>query len=45
MNTKLNIYSHISTNPENLVKISLVSSDISLLYQPIVKKEKEEEIK
>jgi len=40
-NTKLNICSHMSTNPENLAKISLVRSYISLL-QAVVKKEKKE---
>jgi len=38
-NTKLNIYSHMSTNPGNLAKISLVRSGISLL-QAVIKKEK-----
>jgi len=37
-NTKLNIYTNTYTIPENLVKISLVVSEISLL-QAIVKKE------
>jgi len=37
-NTKLNIYSHMTTNPENLVKVGLVDSEISLL-QAIVKKD------
>jgi len=35
-NTRLNIYTNMSTIPENLVKISLVVSEISLL-QAIVK--------
>jgi len=39
-NTRMNIYSRMSTNPENLVKIGLVGSEISLL-QAIVKKQKE----
>jgi len=37
-NTLSNIYSNMSINPENLVKIGLVGSAISLL-QAIVKKE------
>jgi len=41
-NTRLDIYSHRSTNPENLVKIALVVCEISLL-QSIVKKEDEKE--
>jgi len=36
-NTRLNIYTNISTTPENVVKIGLVVSEISLL-QVIVKK-------
>jgi len=39
-NTRLNIYTNISTIPENLVKIGLVVSEISLL-QAIVKRRKE----
>jgi len=39
-NTRLNIYNRMPTNSENLVKIDLVVSDISLL-QAIVKNEKE----
>jgi len=38
-NTILNIYTNMSTNPENLVKIALAGSEISLL-QAIVKKER-----
>jgi len=38
-NTRLNIYTNESTIPENLVKIDLAVSEISLL-QAIVKKEK-----
>jgi len=37
-NTRLNIYTNVSTIPENLVKIDLVVSEISLL-QAIFKKE------
>ena len=37
-NTRLCMYSQMSTNPENLVKILVVDSEISLL-QAIVKKE------
>jgi len=40
-NTRLNIYSNMSINPENLVKIGLVVSEISLI-QVIVKKEDDE---
>ena len=40
----MNIYSHMSTNPENLVKIVLVGSE-SLLLQAIVKKEDEDDEK
>jgi len=36
------MYSHLSINPENLVKVDLVGCEISLL-QAIVKKEKKEE--
>jgi len=42
MNTRLNIYSHMSTKSENLVKIAMVGSEISLL-QAIVKKTDEKE--
>jgi len=38
------IYTSMSTNPENLVKIGLVVSEISLL-QAIVKKEKKKMMK
>jgi len=38
-NTRLNIYTNTSTIPENLVKIGLVVSEISLL-QAIVRKKK-----
>jgi len=41
-NTKLNIYSHMSTNPENLVKIGLLVSEISLLQAILIKEEKKE---
>jgi len=37
INTRMNIYTNMSTNHENLVKIGLVVSEISLL-QAIVKK-------
>jgi len=37
-NPKLNIYIDMSTNPENLMKIDTVVSEISLL-QAVVKKE------
>jgi len=37
-NTRLNIHSRISANPENLVEIGLVGSEMSLL-QAIIKKE------
>ena len=43
-NTRLNIYSHMSTNPENLVKIGLVGSEITVL-QAIVKIEDKKERK
>jgi len=36
-NTRMNIYTNVSTTPENLVKIGPVVSEISLL-QAIVKK-------
>ena len=42
-NTRLNIYTNMSTNSENLVKIGLVVSEISLL-QAIVKKEKKKKV-
>jgi len=38
-NTRLNIYTNVSTTPKKLVKIGLVVSEISLL-QAIVKKRK-----
>jgi len=38
-NTRLNIYTNMSTSPENLVKIGPVVSEISLL-QAIVKNKK-----
>jgi len=37
----MNIYSRMSTNPENLVKIDLVGSEISLLQALVKKKQKE----
>jgi len=37
-NTRLNIYSHMSTNPENLVNFGLVCSEIS--FAPIKKDER-----
>jgi len=43
-NTRSNIYSHMPTNPENLVKIGLVGSEISLL-QAIIKKDEAEKKK
>jgi len=42
-NTRLNIYANMSTIPENLVKIGVLVSQISLL-QAIVKKGEEERI-
>lgn len=41
-NTRLNIYTNMSTIPENLAKIGLVVSEISLL-QAIVKRQKRKE--
>jgi len=41
-NTRVNIYTNMSTIRENLVKIGLVVSEISLL-QAIVKKEDDDE--
>jgi len=41
-NTRSNIYSQMSTNPENLVKIGQTDSEISLL-QAIVKKYEDDE--
>jgi len=40
-NARLNIDSYMSINPENLVKIGLVGSEISLL-QVMVKKDEQE---
>jgi len=37
-NTRLSIYTNMSTTPENLVKIGLVVFEVSL-FQAIVKKE------
>jgi len=37
----MNIYSHMPTNPENLVKIALIGSEISLLHAIIKKDEAE----
>jgi len=39
-NTRLNIYTNISTTPENVVKIGLVVSEISLLQVIVKKKER-----
>jgi len=39
-NAKLNIYSRMSTIPENLVKIGLLVSEISLLQAILIKEEK-----
>ena len=44
-NTRLNIYSHMSTNPENLVKIGEVCSEISLLRAIVRKKDDEDDEK
>jgi len=43
--TRLNIYTNMSTIPENLVKIGLVVSEISLIQAIVKKKRKEEERK
>jgi len=43
-NTRLNTYSYLSTNPENLVTIGVAGSEISLL-QAIVKKERKKDEK
>jgi len=44
-NTKLNIHANMSTISENLVKIGLVVSEISLLQAIVKKKTKEHERK
>jgi len=41
MNTRLNIYSYMPTNPENLVKIGLIGVLRSLCSKPLLMKSKE----